>query len=473
MGMAAADQDEVGNLWEASVLHGRPLAEPARFSKGEGEGGVARRWSLGQTAAMSQSPRITVTQSQRLQLNLGLHAAIRLLRADAAGLTRYLEEAAAENPALQLTPPPLPAPAEWLPRWSRAFGAADEGAAEQVAAGPSLMAHVLAAIDRKITAAKDRDIARALAEALEPTGWLGQPVAAIAARLHVKPREVEAVLRRLQGIEPPGLFARDLAECLKLQTEDDGCYDTTMAVVLNHLDLLAKGDLTRLATLAKVSPDEIAQRFRMIRAMNPKPGTDFDALAAPRLREPDLVAQRGASGEWEVTLNRSSLPGLRLVDQGAGGAAALAAAKSVQRMVEARNTTLLRVGREILQRQMRALSDGAGALVPMTMADVAAALELHESTVSRVVAGTSVDTPLGTWWLRNLFSRGLGEGQVAGAALRDQLARAVAAEDKTAPLSDAALAEMLSRNGAEVARRTVAKYRALVRIPAAHRRRQR
>ncbi len=216
MGMAAADQDEVGNLWEASVLHGRPLAEPARFSKGEGEGGVARRWSLGQTAAMSQSPRITVTQSQRLQLNLGLHAAIRLLRADAAGLTRYLEEAAAENPALQLNPPPLPAPAEWLPRWSRAFGAAgaEGGGGEQTAAGPSLMAHVLAAIDRMITPARDRDIARALAEALEPTGWLGQPVAAIAARLHVKPREVVAVVRRLLGIDPPGLFASDLADCL-------------------------------------------------------------------------------------------------------------------------------------------------------------------------------------------------------------------------------------------------------------------
>ena len=142
--------------------------------------------------------------------------------------------------------------------------------------------------------------------------------------------------------------------------------------------------------------------------MNPKPGTDFDPMSAPRLREPDLVAQRAPSGDWEVTLNRSSLPGVRLVDPGTDGAAALTAARSVQRMVEARNTTLLRVGREILQRQILALNQGAGALVPMTMAEVAAALDLHESTVSRVVAGTSVDTPLGTWWLRNLFSRGLG-----------------------------------------------------------------
>ena len=427
---------------------------------------------------MSQRPRITITQTQRLQLNLGLHAAIRLLRADAAGLTRYLEEVAAENPALKLDPPPLPAPGEWLPRWTRVFAAPDTGQPEQVAAGPSLMAHVLDTIDRRITDPRDRAIAQALAEALEPSGWLGQPLSAIAVRLQVKPREVEAVLHSLQEIEPVGLFARDLAECLKLQAQDDGTYDAVMVVVLRNLDLLASGDLARLASLAKVDLPEIAQRFRLIRAMNPKPGTEFDALAVPRPREPDLVARLSAAGDWEVTLNRSSLPSLRLIDPGAGGSAALAAAKSVQRMVEARNSTLLRVGREVLQRQFRALSDGAAALVPMTMAEVATALDLHESTVSRVVAGTSVDTPLGMWWLRALFSRGLGrpnaEGaQVSAAALRDRLAGLVAAEDKAAPLSDADLVDLLSQNGATLARRTVAKYREMLRIPPAHRRRLR
>ena len=142
-------------------------------------------------------------------------------------------------------------------------------------------------------------------------------------------------------------------------------------------------------------------------------------------------------------------------------------------MVEARNATLLRVGREILQRQIPALDQGAGALVPMTMADIALALGLHESTVSRVVAGTSVDTARGTWWLRRVFSRGLGAGQVAGAALRDRLARLVEGEDRAAPLTDEALAGLLSRDGALVARRTVAKYRGMVRIAPVHRRRQR
>ena len=419
---------------------------------------------------MSQSPRITVTQTQRLQLNMGLQTALRMLRADAAGLTRYLEEQAAENPLLKLGPPPLPT--EWLPRWSRVF-AGPEGAVDQVSAGPSLMAHVLGAIDRRLSDPKERRIALALAEALEPSGWLGQPLTAIAAAVGARLGEVESVLHRLQEIEPVGLFARDLAECLKLQAQEGGSYDDVMALMLGHLDLLAAGDLARLARLAQVEVEAIAQRFRQIRAMNPKPGTAFDSLAVANPREPDLVARAvvgGRAGEWEVTMNRSSLPVVTVREGESGG---MAAAKAVQRMVEARNTTLLRVGQEVLLRQVRALVDGAGAVVPMTMAEVALALDLHESTVSRVVAGTSVDTPHGTWWLRLMFSRGLGEAQVSAAALRVRLAGLVAGEDKAHPMSDDALAVALGQGGAQVARRTVAKYRGMLRIPPAHRRRVR
>jgi len=414
---------------------------------------------------MTQRPRITVTQTQRLQLNMGLQAALRVLRSDAAGLTRYLEEQAVDNPALKLSPPPVPV--EWLPRWGRILAGSDrqgpewEGP-EQAGAGPSLMGHVLGQIDRRMTAPTDRRIALALAEALEPSGWLGQPLAAIAVATGARLREVEAVLERLQEIEPVGLFARDLAECLRLQAQEEGSYDAVMAVMLAHLDVLAAGDLARLARLARVNEADIALRFRLIRAMNPKPGTEFDSLAVAHPREPDLVARAVGAG-WEVTLNRSSLPGLT-VEAGEGAVVA----RGVLRMVEARNATLLRVGQAVLQRQHRALAQGAGALVPMTMAEVAEEVGVHESTVSRVVAGTSVDTPQGCWWLRLMFSGGAGD--VSGAALRDRLAGLIAAEDRSAPLSDAALAAAL---GAAVARRTVAKYRTQLRIPPVHRRRVR
>ena len=422
---------------------------------------------------MSQRPRITVTQSQRLQLNLGLQASIQLLRTDAAGLTRYLEEAAAENPALVLAPPPPPAPGEWLPRWSRIFAAPDSAADEAAAPGPSLIAHVMSAIDRRMTDPRDHRIAVALAEALEPSGWLGQDTAVIAARLKVKPREVDAVLKRLQEFDPIGLFARDLAECLALQAQEEGIYDDVMAVILRNLDLLAKGDMARLATLARVDQDQILRRFRQIRAMNPKPGAEFDAVAVHRPREPDLLARPTPDGGWEVSLNRSVLPSLGIAPPAKGQPGNLAAAQSIARMVQARNDTLLSVGQEILTRQAAALQSGPLALRPMTMAEVAQALGLHESTVSRVVAGASVDTPHGMWWLRALFSRGLGPAQVAAAALRERLMRLVSAENRLKPLSDEALARALSSDGAEVARRTVAKYREMLRIPPAHRRKQR
>ncbi len=425
---------------------------------------------------MSQRPRIQVTQTQRLQLNAGLQVSIRMLRADAAGLARYLEEQAADNPNLRLDPPPLPAAGEWLPRWTRVLpgGLVDE--VEQAAGpGPSLMGHVMATIDRRMTDAKDRQIALALAEALEPSGWLGRPVALIARELGARTREVEAVLARLQEIEPVGLFARDLAECLRLQAQEEGSYDAAMGVMLSRLDLLAACDMARLARLAAVSEAEILRRFKLIRALNPKPGTEFDALAVAHPREPDLIVRRAAAGEWEVTLNRSCLPTLHVVDGDGGTASGLAAAKVLHNMVEARNSTLLRVGREVLQRQTAALVQGGAALVPMTMAEVAETLGLHESTVSRVVAGTAVDTPRGMWWLRLLFSGAVGgkDGAgVAAAALRDRLAQLVAGEPAGAPLSDEALAVALGQGGVVLARRTVAKYRAMLNIPPAHRRRR-
>ncbi|MEI6099424.1 MAG: RNA polymerase sigma-54 factor, partial [Alphaproteobacteria bacterium] len=323
-----------------------------------------------------------------------------------------------------------------------------------------------------IKSADERRIALVLAEALESSGWIGLPLATIAAGLNVTERAVEVVLARLQKIEPIGLFARDLAECLTLQAQQEGIYDRVMAQIMANLPLLAAGHLAQLAARIGVPEVEIGLRFRQIRAMNPKPGTEFDALAVARPREPDLVATKGAMG-WEVALNRSSLPGLR-IDAGAPGpSGGVSAARDVMRMVEGRNTTLLRVGSEVLQRQIAALDEGAGALVPMNMAQIAEALDLHQSTISRVVAGTSVDTPHGTWWLRKLFSRGFGADQVAAAALRERLVRLVANEPRTAPLSDDALAAVLNMDGAAPARRTVAKYRGMLGIPPAHRRRRR
>lgn len=427
---------------------------------------------------MKSRQRISIAQTQRLQLNLGLAASIRILTYDASGLTRYLEEQASENPHLALEPAQA-VPGEWLPRWtealSRLSSRAETGVEIAASAAPSLMAHVMDAVDSRFPSGRARQIAVLLAEALEPSGWLGRPLAEIAAQGRATVAEVEAVLGALQKIEPTGLFARSLAECLRLQAEEEECLDQTLSCMLEHLDIVAAGEFARLARMCSVTEAEIITRLRLIRGFDPKPGAQFDAGAAA-VREPDLIATRTEAG-WQVALNRSALPSVQVSKPAArpqtpGAKAAWSQAQSLGRMVESRNATLLRVGREILSRQEAALDGGMVALVPMTMADVAEAVGVHESTISRVVAGTSVDTPKGTWWLRQLFSGRIGEEGPSAAALRAALTRLVAAEDPSAPLSDVALTEALTAEGVTLARRTVAKYREMLNIPPASRRRR-
>ncbi|MGQ0563452.1 MAG: RNA polymerase factor sigma-54 [Gemmobacter sp.] len=433
---------------------------------------------------MNQRPRTEIRQTQRLALSLGLAASIHVLRQDASGLTLYLEEQAAANPWLRLEPTPPP-PGEWLPRWGPALAALRGGggpieAADTGGPGPSLIAHVAAQIDRLVPLAL-RPAALVLAEALEPSGWLGRPLSALAAEARLTPAQAEGLLRTLQRIEPAGLFARNLSECLALQCREAGLLDAVMVVVLGRLDLLAAGDTARLARLAGVDEGQIVLRQRQIRGLNPKPGALFDPGAAP-VREPDLIVREGADG-WKVALNRSALPDVAVAPRGTARLGPedrnrRQAARDICRQVEARSSTLLRVAAEILRRQTPLIDRGPVALVPMTMADVAGATDLHVSTVSRAVAGAAMDTPAGTFWLRHLFTAALKgdtapEQGLAGGAVRARLARLVAGEDKTAPFSDAALALALAENGIAPARRTVAKYRAALSIPPAHSRRQR
>lgn len=413
---------------------------------------------------MKSRNRISVHQTQRMTLTTGLATSIRILHADAAGLSRYLEEQAAENPQIILTRPQVQ---EWLPRWKSAF-TSDADRPEQEAAGPSLVSHVLAMIEGLRLDPGEARIALALAEALEPTGWIGRSLPAIAGQLGIAAPAVESVLRRLQArAEPTGLFARNLAECLRLQAEEAGELDGPMSALLNRLDLLAKGEIDRIAREAGLELQDLRQAFSRLRSYDPKPGAGFEASAAP-IREPDLIAEKGAAG-WIVSLNRSALPSVSVAE---GRAKGRAEARGLIKMIEGRNATLLSVGQDVLNRQTAALEAGLGALVPMTMAEVATAVGVHESTISRVVAGTAVDTPRGTWWLRALFTQAAREGGLAAGALRDRLARLVAEENPDHPLSDEALAAALG-DGTAIARRTVAKYRAMLNLPPAHRRRRR
>ncbi|QCO57475.1 RNA polymerase factor sigma-54 (plasmid) [Pseudorhodobacter turbinis] len=419
-----------------------------------------------------QAQRLSLTQ--KLQLNMQLATSIRVLHLDATGLTRYLEEEAKTNPHITLTPN-APEATPWLPRWTAAFAAHNTGALHGVDMGAllqnpalGLIAHVTQQISQVTRTPQERDIALSFMQALEPSGWLGRPLGPLAKEAGCSLEEAGQVLARLQGMEPTGLFARSLSECLVLQAKEADVYDRVMACIIENLDLLAEGRFSALAKICGVEQEEITQRLRIIRGFDPKPGAQFGIVSAP-VREPDLMVTRSRAG-WRVSINRAALPDVTVTARSPSDPVALTKARELLRAVNSRSQTLLLIGQEVLARQEAVLSLGMEALMPMGMQDVADALGLHISTVSRAVAGVSVDTPRGTIWLRPLFTEAVG-GEAAG-AIRAHLQRLIQQEDTRAPLSDQALADALSEKAGPIARRTVAKYRGMLNIPPAHRRKR-
>ena len=444
---------------------------------------------------MSIRPANRLAQTQRLALNTGLALSLKVLRHDSEGLAAFLEEQAETNPQLRLHKPER-APSDWLPRWISAFAAASPmPEIDSPAAQPGLMQHVSGQISLLFPPGKPREAAFVMMGGLDPSGWLSRPLDRLAKEAGLTLPEAEAVLARLQQMEPTGLFARNLRECLELQAREAEQLDAPMAVILSHLDLLAAGDLGRLARLAHVPDPEITRRLRQIRAFNPKPGSGFTQGSAP-IREPDLIVTRGAHG-WVVSLNRSALPEVEIAPRKpaspdpavkARAEAQLAEARALKQAVAGRNASLLRIGTEILRQQEAVLDHGLTALAPMTMASVAAVLSMHPSTISRAIAGVSAESPQGVFWLRALFTTNLSRrgaapgtdltalparGDISAGAIRARIAALVAGEDPAHPLSDQAIADQLSAPDAPVARRTIAKYRGLLRLPPAHARRSR
>lgn len=428
---------------------------------------------------MAEGPRLRLGSQQRVQLNPGLSQSVGLLRLDGASLTRHLENEAAENPWLRIDPPsPLP-PRGWLPRWQAAgAGSFGAGSPEAASAGPSLIAHVMDQVAAMALTRAERQIAHHLVEALEPTGWLGQPLPRIAEAAAAPLPQVEKVLSLLQRVEPRGLFARNLAECLALQAETEGHMDAVMQGVLAGLDLLAKGQIVKLARSIGVSVEAVQLCLQRIRGYSPKPGTLFDPLTPAHSREPDLILQENPKGGWLVTLNRAALPRLRMMATKAPGdepEGARARAKALVSMLEARDQTLIRVAGAVLAHQGAAILGGAVELVPLTMAQIGEELDLHESTISRAVAGTSMDGPRGVVWLRALFSPGVGQDAqgrgVSKAALKARLVQLIAREGRDARLRDGVLAdELAAACGIRLSRRTIAAYREEAGIPIAGRR---
>lgn len=428
---------------------------------------------------MSLQLSTNIGQRQSVVMTAQLQQAICLLQLSNLDLQSFIEKEAEENPFMEVAPAQSSGPE--LPMSSARNASSSDQDFTDIGSrlanhDLSLYGHVSAQFDLMFVDPRQRLIADRFLEALAPNGWLDEPLEMIAMSCGIEVEDAEAILHEIQQIEPAGLFARNLAECLSLQADDQGMMTREFRTLLANLPMLAAANLTGLCRTIGCSLDELKPLLKQLRSLNPKPGADFIHTDMTE-REPDLIVTHSAEG-WRVDLNRSTLPSV-LVDEDKAKRVCrdeaaspyvndrLSMARWLRRAIEHRNQTTMAIGTEIARRQSQFLAKGPAFLAPMTLRDVADSIGVHESTVSRVTTGIMMVTPQGTFHLKRLFSTGLatdGDNMASSAAIRHRIQQLVREENPKAPLSDDALAKIISDEGTHLARRTVAKYRDMLKI---------
>jgi RNA polymerase sigma-54 factor len=348
-----------------------------------------------------------------------------------------------------------------------------------------LRQHLLAQLTECRFSPADAELALALIDALDEHGYLVEPVAALAADLAVDTAEVEAVRHRLQRLDPIGTCSIDLADCLGVQLSElppaTPALATARRLVAEQIGRVGRSEPAALAASLGVPTREVEAALRLIRNLSPRPAAALPSVATEYVR-PDARVRRTAEG-WTVELDLSGLPSLRVNeayaralgrDANSDMRGQLSEARWLIKSLAMRNATLLRVATAVVERQVEFLEHGPEALKPLLLREIAAKLELHESTISRVTSGKWLLTPRGMFELKHFFSNQVSAeagGGVSATAARAVIQRLVQAEDARSPLSDEALVQALAAQGIRLARRTVTKYREALAIPASYERR--
>ncbi len=342
----------------------------------------------------------------------------------------------------------------------------------------SLQDHLVGQLEFANLDPRQLGIARAIVDAINDDGYLSDSLEAIADTL--KPEilcgtdEVERVLALVQTLDPPGVGARSVAESLTLQLQlldpDTPGLRLAIAIASKHLDLLADRELTLLRRELLTTDEELETAVALVRSCHPRPGSVISSAKAQYV-VPDVFVRRTDRG-WSVEINGSTVPRVQLnqgyadaLGRGSGHSslrAQLQEARWLLKSLEIRNDTLMKVARSIVERQTAFLEHGEEQMRPMILKDIATAIDMHESTISRVTSSKYMHTPRGVFELKYFFSSQVEAADGGGAsstAVRAKIKKLVREEDPAAPLSDSRLAELLAEEGIAVARRTVAKYR--------------
>lgn len=445
---------------------------------------------------------LQMQQTQRLIMTPELRQAIQVLLLPVTELGDFIEEELLENPCLEAEPKEEPEEQvdgqearrllEYLGRQERGGGAQDSeedlGFEAFTPTMPTVQEHLTAQLFLAGLDARGRSIGEFLIGSLDDHGYLTIATAEVAGRLGVTEEQVLQVLQVIQGFDPPGVGARSLKECLLLQwaTVDDGT-PLVAELIEQYLDALGEGRVTRIAEELGVTPIEVQAAADMIRTLDPKPGRRFGRPNETRYVVPDVHVER-VGRDYVVLVNEAPVPRLLVSNQYRqmlSDRVEPEARKYVEqkihsalwliKAVEQRRMTLYKVMEAIIRFQRDFFDRGVRHLRPLTLREVAEAVGVHESTVSRATAGKYVQTPQGTFELKFFFSSGVegarGEG-VAAESVKRLMADMIAKENPIAPLSDQMLADLLNKQGVHISRRTVAKYREEMEVPSSGKRKR-
>jgi RNA polymerase sigma-54 factor len=366
----------------------------------------------------------------------------------------------------------------------RHYDADEEGAnlESTLTSERSLREHLIEQIAVDFTDPAERLLAGRLVDLLDDSGYLREDTGQLAAELGAEEDDLEAVIAKLQRLDPPGIFARSLTECLTIQLRESNRLDPVMEAMLQNIDLMAKGDILGLRKLCGVDEEDFTQMLADLKRCNPKPASGFmhDAAAAVI---PDVLVRRGRGGVWLVELNGEALPRLLVNRQYAGevhGRAAketkkylndqMAHANWLLKALDQRAQTILKVAQEIVKQQEMFLLHGIRFLKPLVLKDIAAAIGMHESTISRVTTSKFIATPRGTLEMKYFFTSAISSGSSGGEDFSSKtvmyyIRELVDGEDPKKILSDDQIVKKLKDRNIDVARRTVTKYREAMHIP--------
>lgn len=480
---------------------------------------------------MAMTPRLEMRQGQSLVMTPQLQQAIKLLQLSTVELAEFIETELERNPLLEredggvedvetrrddseplrladdfpseaasqsldadfdsLNPDlagadRMDAGASSLVDWSKAGNGKSfddlPDIAETLSAETSLADHLEAQLSEAGVTPAQRLIGRALIDGVDDAGYWRGDIGAVAAQLGADPDAVLHVLTVMKGFEPVGVMAKDLAECLALQLIDRNRFDPAMQALIANLDLLAKRQLDKLREICGVDAEDLRDMIAEVRALTPKPGAGFGVVESHSV-VPDVYVRATPDGAWHVELNADSLPRLLVNNRYIADVSTKATREEDRQFIsncasnanwlvkslDQRARTILKVAREIVRQQDGFLAYGVEHLRPLNLKTVASAIDMHESTVSRVTTNKFMATPRGVFELKYFFTAAIaaadgGEAHSAE-AVRRKIQKLIAEEKPDAILSDDRIVEVLKAVGIDIARRTVAKYRESLRIP--------